>query len=71
MITQRILPRILSALRHWTPTPRLGRLALGLMVGLSLAAPAMAAAEIPSDVRIDFSSIVVSKDELVCLALND
>ena len=37
----------------------------------ALAAPASAAIEIPADVHIDFSSIVVSKDELVCLALND
>lgn len=29
------------------------------------------AAEIPADLNIDLSSIVVSKDELVCLALND
>ena len=29
------------------------------------------AGEIPSDVRIEWGSIVVSKDELVCLALND
>jgi N-acetylmuramoyl-L-alanine amidase len=29
------------------------------------------AVEIPSDLRIDFSSIVVPKEELVCLALND
>lgn len=32
---------------------------------------ARAAAEIPADMKIDLSSIVVSKDELVCLALND
>src|SRR5579871_5378305 len=29
------------------------------------------AADIPADLQIDLSSIVVSKDELVCLALND
>jgi N-acetylmuramoyl-L-alanine amidase len=29
------------------------------------------AGEIPSDLDIDFTSIAVSKDELVCLALND
>jgi hypothetical protein len=29
------------------------------------------AADIPADLNIDLSSIVVSKDELVCLALND
>ncbi len=73
MITLNILPRIVSALRHALHLPRLATLASGLMVAgaLSLAAPAMGAVEIPSDVHIDFSSIVVSKDELVCLALND
>ena len=73
MITQRILPRIISALRHALNLPRLAVRKAGLVAAcaLSLAAPAMAAVEIPSDVRIDFSSIVVSKDELVCLALND
>ena len=72
MITLNILPRIVSALRHGLGAWATG-LASGLMVAcaLSLAAPAMGAVEIPSDVRIDFSSIVVSKDELVCLALND
>jgi N-acetylmuramoyl-L-alanine amidase len=29
------------------------------------------AGDIPADVEIDFSSIAVSKDELICLALND
>jgi hypothetical protein len=45
-----------------------GLIAAGL---LSLVAPAAGAVEIPADMHIDFSSIVVSKDELVCLALND
>jgi len=35
-----------------------------------VAGPALAA-DIPSDLNIDLSSVVVSKDELVCLALND
>ena len=65
MITQRILPRITSALRTWAIS---GLVALS---ALSLAAPVSAAVEIPADVRIDYSSIVVSKEELVCLALND
>ena len=64
MITQR-LPRLISVLRQWTLS---GFLAVS---AFSLAAPAMAAVEIPADMKIDFSSIVVSKDELVCLALND
>jgi hypothetical protein len=72
VITQNLLPGIFSVLRRWT-LPHLARLASGVMVAgaLSLAAPAAGAVEIPSDVHIDFSSIVVSKDELVCLALND
>lgn len=36
-----------------------------------VAAPAAQAADIPPDLNIDLSSIVVSKDELVCMALND
>ncbi len=41
-------------------------------LAMALAAPVGArAADIPADVRIDLSSIVVSRDELVCLALND
>lgn len=39
---------------------------------MALAAPVGAhAADIPADVRIDLTSIVVSREELVCLALND
>jgi N-acetylmuramoyl-L-alanine amidase len=36
-----------------------------------LAVPVAHAADIPPDLYIDLSSVVVSKDELVCLALND
>jgi hypothetical protein len=35
-----------------------------------VAVPALAA-DIPADLHVDLSSVVVSKDELVCLALND
>jgi N-acetylmuramoyl-L-alanine amidase len=35
------------------------------------AVPAAQAADIPADLAVDLSSIVVSRDELVCLALND
>lgn len=44
-----------------------------LAAALFLAAPATPAqaVEIPADMHIDFSSIVVSRDELVCLAQND
>lgn len=60
-----MLPRLISLLRQWTVS---GFLAVS---AVSIAAPAMGAVEIPADMKIDFSSIVVSKDELVCLALND
>jgi len=43
---------------------------LGAIFMLGQVAPARAI-DIPADFHIDFSSIVVSKDELVCLALND
>lgn len=47
--------------------------ALSLSMGLCamVAAPVVHAADIPPDLTIDLSSIVVSKDELVCMALND
>ncbi|MBX7198085.1 MAG: cell wall hydrolase [Rhodospirillaceae bacterium] len=68
MITLR-LPRLISVLRQWTVS---GFLAVAAMtVSLAVAAPVAGAVEIPSDMKIDLSSIVVSKDELVCLALND
>jgi len=47
----------------------------GAILMIAQVAPAkavdMSTVVIPDDMRIDFSSIVVSKDELVCLALND
>ncbi len=49
-------------------------LSLGMFVsgaGAMVAAPVVHAADIPADLTIDLSSIVVSKDELVCMALND
>ena len=41
------------------------------MAFTAAASTAARAADIPADLNIDLSSIVVSKDELVCLALND
>jgi N-acetylmuramoyl-L-alanine amidase len=41
------------------------------LFALSLATPALAVDDLPDDLNIDLSSIVVSKDELICLALND
>jgi len=45
--------------------------ALVLGAALIVSAPLVRAADIPGNLQIDFSSVVVSKDELVCLALND
>ena len=42
----------------------------GAAMLFSVCAPVWAA-DIPVDMKIDFTSIAVSKDELVCLALND
>lgn len=49
---------------------RAAPLLLGAVFLFTQALPARAV-EIPADMHIDYSSIVVSKDELVCLALND
>ncbi len=49
---------------------RLAPLVVGAAFMFSFATSARAV-EIPADLHIDFSNIVVSKDELVCLALND
>ncbi len=57
--------RAVSAPRIWSLSALAGILALFVM------APPARAIEIPADVQIDFASIVVSRDELVCLALND
>ena len=65
-----ILPRIFTALLARAILSRLAPLAVGAALVMTQALPARAV-DIPSDFPIDFSSIVVSKDELVCLALND
>ena len=66
MSTSRIIPRpSFIRLRTWLVS---GLLAVGAII---LLAPPASAVDIPADVHIDLSSIVVSKDELVCLALND
>ncbi len=57
--------RIFSAFRLC-----LAPVVLGAALLLSAPGPAQAA-DIPSDMKIDYSSIAVTKDELVCLALND
>ena len=60
-----ILPRTFSALLSRMAPAVLG--ALFMMVQVS---PARAV-DIPTDLQIDMASIVVSREELVCLALND
>lgn len=55
--------------------PSRSRLAIGALAALCLGAFAFSgpaqAVDIPDDLQIDLSSISVSKDELLCLALND
>jgi len=49
-------------------------LGLALLSAVVTAAPARAmpaGASVPPDIRIDWSMMVVSRDELICLALND
>jgi len=65
VVVMRRMQNIFSAFRLCTAPVVLG-------AAILLAAGSQArAGEIPTDVDIDFSSIAVSKDELVCLALND
>ncbi len=69
LINMTFLPRIFTALLL-RMAPALGA-ALLFTVSFSLVATPARAIEIPSDIQIDLTSIVVSKEELVCLALND
>ena len=62
---------ILSKLLSRIKTALAAALVAALVSVGGFAAPAVAGVEIPADMHIDLSSIVVSKDELVCLALND
>jgi N-acetylmuramoyl-L-alanine amidase len=71
MILMHLVPRLFSAAHHRRP-------ALATITAVFIAALAAAfqpaaalARDIPDDLKIDLSSIVVSKEELVCLALND
>src|SRR5690242_11401460 len=50
--------------------PLRSAVAAGVATSLLIAGAARAT-EIPADMKIDWGSIVVSKDELMCLALND
>ncbi|MEQ9447414.1 MAG: cell wall hydrolase [Rhodospirillaceae bacterium] len=65
MVAKNLTQRIRTAFRLCAAPAILGA-ALLLPAGL----PARAA-DIPADMKIDFSSIIVPKDEMVCLALND
>jgi hypothetical protein len=71
MTLMHLMPRRFSAAHH----RRFSVFSLMAAFAASLAAailPAGAfARDIPDDLQIDFSSLAVSKDELVCLALND
>jgi N-acetylmuramoyl-L-alanine amidase len=58
------------------PERRRRRILRGALLLLAMAATTLRtgislAADIPADLQIDLSSIAVSKDELMCLALND
>jgi len=65
VVDVRHMKRIFSAFRLCAAPVVLGAALILTSVG------AARAADIPSDMKIDFSSIVVSKEELICLALND
>ncbi len=67
------LPRLMAHARAWFRQRRqsLRAAAVASMTSSLLIAGAAQATEIPADMKIDWGSIVVSKDELMCLALND
>ena len=69
LIKMTFLPRVFTALLTRL-APKLGA-ALLFSASLSLVATPARAVDIPTDIQIDLSSIVVPKEELVCLALND
>jgi N-acetylmuramoyl-L-alanine amidase len=76
VIGSSLLLRIAGVIGAWrrAKAPVLPRsLAVASVAALLVAGPMnpARAIDIPADMRIDFSSLVVSKDELVCLALND
>lgn len=67
------LSRLMAHARAWLRQRRqsLRVAAVASMTSSLLIAGAAQATEIPADMKIDWGSIVVSKDELMCLALND
>jgi len=71
MTLMHLLPRRFSAAHHRRSVMTA---ACAVLLAALAAAPAPAVAfdrDIPADLYIDLSSIVVTKDELICLALND
>jgi len=65
--------RLMALTRVWFRQrllPLRSAVAAGVATSLLIAGAAQAT-EIPADMKIDWGSIVVSKDELMCLALND
>jgi hypothetical protein len=64
-----------ACLRRWRNAFRRGAkraaFALALVLGLAGFMGSARALDIPADLQIDLRSIVVSKDELLCLAAND
>ncbi|MSO97390.1 MAG: cell wall hydrolase [Rhodospirillaceae bacterium] len=71
MTLMHLVPRLFSAAHHRRPKP--APLMAALIVALAAVFQPVGAfaRDIPEDLNIDLSSIVVSKEELICLALND
>lgn len=71
MILMHLMPRRFSA-AHQRPWSMISQIAAVLAAVVAALFPVGTfARDIPDDMKIDFSSLAVSKDELVCLALND
>ncbi len=69
-LMHRMSHRVLAAHQRWSKV--LTTVAAAVAAVFSVLNPAISfARDIPDDLQIDLSSIVVSKDELICLALND
>jgi hypothetical protein len=66
------LTRLIASVVSVAAASSRARVVATLCLAVAVASTGFArAAEIPADMRVDWGSIVVSKDELVCLALND
>jgi hypothetical protein len=71
MALMHLMPRRFSAAHQRRSRVRRGLSAVVAALLFLSNSPAVVARDIPEDLQIDFSSIVVSRDELICLALND